>query len=141
MRRPGICCLLPPLNRPSSWDLVGTSLFPRAVWHALCLRRLPPCAFLLAVATPWREDAALEPVSCLAGAEQHGQRYRRQFPNQPANLAPRGRHDLERDEKDQGAADWLEAELADTLDEDYELELSEPALSLELRKLYQKAHP
>ena len=25
--------------------------------------------------------------------------------------------------------DWLEAELADTLDEDYELELSEPALS------------
>ena len=27
--------------------------------------------------------------------------------------------------------DWLEAELADTLDEDYELELSEPALSLE----------
>ena len=31
-----------------------------------------------------------------------------------------------------GAADWLEAELADTLDEDYELELSEPALSLEI---------
>ena len=37
--------------------------------------------------------------------------------------------------------DWLEAELADTLDEDYELELSEPALSLELRKIYKKAHP
>jgi len=36
--------------------------------------------------------------------------------------------------------DWLEAELADTLDEDYELELSEPALSLEIRKIYQKAH-
>lgn len=36
---------------------------------------------------------------------------------------------------------WLEAELADTLDEDYELELSEPALSLELRKIYKKMHP
>ncbi|PSH56365.1 polyphosphate kinase 2, partial [Phyllobacterium sophorae] len=31
--------------------------------------------------------------------------------------------------KDKGEnTDWLEAELADTLDEDYELELSEPAL-------------
>ncbi|TDL86974.1 polyphosphate kinase 2 [Meridianimarinicoccus aquatilis] len=39
------------------------------------------------------------------------------------------------------ARDWLEAELADTLDEDYELELSEPALSLEIRKIYRKAHP
>jgi polyphosphate kinase 2 len=37
--------------------------------------------------------------------------------------------------------EWLEAELADTLDEDYELELSEPALSVELRKIYRKAHP
>src|SRR5262249_30249754 len=37
--------------------------------------------------------------------------------------------------------DWLEAELADTLDEDYELELSEPALSVELRKIYQKKPP
>ena len=37
--------------------------------------------------------------------------------------------------------DWLEAELADTLDEDYELELSEPALSIELRRIYNKAHP
>ncbi|PKP83883.1 MAG: polyphosphate kinase 2, partial [Alphaproteobacteria bacterium HGW-Alphaproteobacteria-2] len=37
--------------------------------------------------------------------------------------------------------DWLEAELADTLDEDYELELSEPALSLEIRRLYRRAHP
>ncbi len=37
--------------------------------------------------------------------------------------------------------DWLEAELADTLDEDYELEISEPALSLEIRKIYEKAHP
>lgn len=37
--------------------------------------------------------------------------------------------------------EWLEAELADTLDEDYELELSEPALSLELRRIYKEVHP
>ena len=37
--------------------------------------------------------------------------------------------------------DWLEAELADTLDEDFELEISEPALSMELRKIYNKANP
>ncbi len=37
--------------------------------------------------------------------------------------------------------DWLEAELADALDEDYELELSEPALSMEIRKIYKAAHP
>ncbi|TIX61295.1 MAG: polyphosphate kinase 2, partial [Mesorhizobium sp.] len=40
-----------------------------------------------------------------------------------------------------GARDWLEAELADTLDEDYELELSEPALSLEIAKIYKDSHP
>ncbi|RUY52045.1 polyphosphate kinase 2, partial [Mesorhizobium sp. M7A.F.Ca.CA.001.05.1.1] len=34
------------------------------------------------------------------------------------------------------ARDWLEAELADTLDEDYELEMSEPALSMEIAKIY-----
>ncbi len=39
------------------------------------------------------------------------------------------------------AMDWLEAELADTLDEDYELEMSEPALSLELRRIYKKVRP
>lgn len=37
--------------------------------------------------------------------------------------------------------DWLQAELEDALDEDYELEISEPALSLELRKIYKKKHP
>jgi polyphosphate kinase 2 len=37
-------------------------------------------------------------------------------------------------------ADWLKAELEDTLDEDYELEISEPALSLELRKIYNRKH-
>lgn len=37
--------------------------------------------------------------------------------------------------------DWLAAELEDTLDEDYELEMSEPALSMELRKIYKHKHP
>jgi polyphosphate kinase 2 len=37
--------------------------------------------------------------------------------------------------------DWLVAELADTLDEDYELEISEPALSMELRRIYKRKHP
>jgi polyphosphate kinase 2 len=37
--------------------------------------------------------------------------------------------------------DWLQAELEDALDEDYELEMSEPALSLELRRIYKKMHP
>lgn len=36
--------------------------------------------------------------------------------------------------------DWLKAELEDALDEDYELELSEPALSIELRKIYKQKH-
>jgi len=36
--------------------------------------------------------------------------------------------------------DWLEDELADTLDEDYELELSEPALAQEMRKIYKEHH-
>ncbi len=31
--------------------------------------------------------------------------------------------------KQQNSIDWLEAELADTIDEDFELELSEPALT------------
>ena len=44
-------------------------------------------------------------------------------------------------ESDVDGKDWLDAELADTLDEDYELELSEPALREEIRKIYNKAHP
>ena len=44
------------------------------------------------------------------------------------------------DDKADGT-DWLEAELADTLDEDYELEISEPALSEEIRKIYRSKHP
>jgi polyphosphate kinase 2 len=35
-------------------------------------------------------------------------------------------------------SDWLEAELADTVDEDFELELSQPALSAAMRKIYAK---
>ncbi len=42
---------------------------------------------------------------------------------------------------DTGAAEWLRAELADTLDEDFELEMSEPALSMEIRRIYREAHP
>jgi polyphosphate kinase 2 (PPK2 family) len=37
--------------------------------------------------------------------------------------------------------DWLEAELDDMMDEDFELEMSEPALSLELRRLYRTVRP
>ena len=48
---------------------------------------------------------------------------------------------MNRSENDRGGQDWLEAELADTLDEDYELELSEPAVSEEIRKIYKRTHP
>ncbi|MEM6635288.1 MAG: polyphosphate kinase 2 [Pseudomonadota bacterium] len=47
--------------------------------------------------------------------------------------------DFEDDES--GANDWLRQELADTLDEDYELEISEPALTMEIRRIYKKVHP
>ena len=35
----------------------------------------------------------------------------------------------------QGILDWLDEELQDTFDEDYELELSESELSIELKKI------
>lgn len=38
------------------------------------------------------------------------------------------------------ANDWLEAELQDTLDEDYELELEDALLSLEIKKIYREKH-
>jgi polyphosphate kinase len=44
------------------------------------------------------------------------------------------------DEKSEDAKDWLEAELEDSIDEDYELELEDAALSLEIKKIYQRAH-
>jgi len=37
--------------------------------------------------------------------------------------------------------DWLEAELEETLDETFEMEFSEPMLSMEIRKIYREAHP
>jgi polyphosphate kinase 2 len=40
-----------------------------------------------------------------------------------------------------GSIDWLEAELADTLDEDYELELDDPELSKAIAEIYRKEHP
>jgi len=42
---------------------------------------------------------------------------------------------------DRDAGDWLEAELADALDEDYEIELSDPELSMEIRRIYKKTRP
>ncbi|MDO5603995.1 MAG: polyphosphate kinase 2 [Paracoccus sp. (in: a-proteobacteria)] len=37
--------------------------------------------------------------------------------------------------------DWLEAELQDTLDEDYEIELEDAVLSREIKQIYRDAHP
>ncbi len=48
--------------------------------------------------------------------------------------------DSTNDDLDAEVKDWLQAELEDALDEDYELEISEPALSLELRKIYKRRH-
>ena len=48
---------------------------------------------------------------------------------------------MKHDEQDADGIDWLEAELEDMLDEDYEMELSEPALSMELRRIYKERHP
>ena len=36
--------------------------------------------------------------------------------------------------------DWLQAELEDSLDEDYEIELEDAVLSLEIKKIYQQKH-
>jgi polyphosphate kinase 2 len=47
---------------------------------------------------------------------------------------------IDKDRQFEGA-DWLREELEDALDEDFELEISEPALSLELRRIYKKMHP
>src|SRR5450631_1906007 len=45
---------------------------------------------------------------------------------------------------DQGAKDWLQAEIQDDLEEEYELEISaggDGELSEELARIYQKNHP
>ncbi len=39
------------------------------------------------------------------------------------------------------AQDWLEAELADTLDEDIEIEFEDAVLSQEIKKIYRETHP
>lgn len=44
------------------------------------------------------------------------------------------------DTNEDGEMDWLEAELEDSLDEDYELEFEDAALSQEIKKIYQKKH-
>lgn len=44
-------------------------------------------------------------------------------------------------DSDFAGMDWLKAELEDVLDEDFELEMSEPALSMELRRIYKQKHP
>ncbi len=41
---------------------------------------------------------------------------------------------------EQTPKDWLEAELVDVLDEDYELELGDDQLSLEIARIYKKRH-
>ena len=44
-------------------------------------------------------------------------------------------------ENDYDGQDWLEAELADSLDEEWEIELEDSVLSREIKKIYQKVHP
>ena len=45
------------------------------------------------------------------------------------------------DAASQQAMDWLEAELADAFDEEYELELEDDQLSLEISRIYKDKHP
>ena len=45
------------------------------------------------------------------------------------------------DTKHATGKDWIDAELADSLDEDYELEFHEPALLDKLRETYRRSHP
>ena len=45
---------------------------------------------------------------------------------------------MQDDKLQQEVPDWLSAELADTIDEDFELELSEPTLGEEVRKIHAK---
>lgn len=45
------------------------------------------------------------------------------------------------DDLSEAAHDWLEAELADVLDEEFELELEDAVLSREIAKIYKTRHP
>ncbi|MCH2096385.1 MAG: polyphosphate kinase 2 [Rhodobacteraceae bacterium] len=47
----------------------------------------------------------------------------------------------QQNEDDERQLDWLEAELQDTLDEDFEIEFSEPMLSQEIRRIYNNKKP
>lgn len=47
---------------------------------------------------------------------------------------------MSREDDDQGM-DWLEAELQDTFDEDIEIEFSEPMLTQEIRRIYERERP
>ena len=44
-------------------------------------------------------------------------------------------------DQEQGAIDWLEAELEDSLDEDYELEITESELTQRIAEIYKRRHP
>ena len=43
--------------------------------------------------------------------------------------------------QDEPRNEWLEAELSNTLDEDYEIELEDAALSQEISRIYRDTHP
>lgn len=45
------------------------------------------------------------------------------------------------DDQDMPGRDWLAAELADVLDEEYELELEDVAISAEIARIYKEKHP
>ena len=47
---------------------------------------------------------------------------------------------MDAEQKEEALA-WLEAELSDSLDEDYELEMADPYISEQVRKIYRKARP
>ncbi len=42
---------------------------------------------------------------------------------------------------DEGAKDWLEAEIEDNLAEEYELKISDTSLYTEIGRIYQEKHP
>src|SRR4051794_31827453 len=67
------------------------------------------------------------------GCERH--------PRPGPDPAPANRECTMADDLKTPGMDWLEADLADTLDEDYELEISEPELSEALDAIYKKKHP
>ena len=51
------------------------------------------------------------------------------------------RYDATNEDMMTGSQDWLDAELADTFDEEYELELEDAVLSKEIGRIYSDRHP